>query len=354
MRRKDKGLASFRIPKKLEHGIPVQDSAGEPMSRWLRPWWIVAIVALGYMAIVVISSGGDPLALATIGTHFSEGDPDGTGGYDGQFSYINRSRPAERLAALRRACTSLPAHPLSPARPAVGLWPGALGALWSGLGERGYPCSRDLFYGGNAPSLQNESLVRHHLWPVRRPAYVHPAAGRRVAGPRLGPGGHPGLRTRALALGVGVPCILWQAALWAWLGSPGLGSGGSGATNWEIIPFRGLWSVGAIDIRALVLLALVMVPLTVIPTLLSLWATGRALWRGRRHPFTSMLLPNALTMVFLPQSTYREPLAMLRLSTGLVSATILYGAAKRSKRILNYTLLWLASLVSLTKEGPVQ
>jgi hypothetical protein len=32
-------------------------------------------------------------------------------------------------------------------------------------------------------------------------------------------------------------------------------------------------------------------------------------------------------------------------------ATILYGAAKRSKRVLNYTLLWMASLVFLAKEG---
>ena len=88
-------------------------------------------------------------------------------------------------------------------------------------------------------------------------------------------------------------------------------------------------------------------------TLLSLWASGRDLWRGRWHPFTTMLLANALAMVFLPQSTYREFLAMLRLTTGLMATTILYGAARRSKRILNYTLLWLASLVFLAKEGPV-
>jgi hypothetical protein len=91
----------------------------------------------------------------------------------------------------------------------------------------------------------------------------------------------------------------------------------------------------------------------VIPSLLSLWATGRDLWKGRWHPFTTMLLANALVLLFLPQSTWREPLAMLRLTTGLVVTTINYGAYKHSKRILNYTLLWLASLVFLTKEGPV-
>jgi hypothetical protein len=66
-----------------------------------------------------------------------------------------------------------------------------------------------------------------------------------------------------------------------------------------------------------------------------------------------MLLANALILMFLPQSTFREPLAMLRLTIGLMASTILYGAARRSKRILNYTLFWLASLALLTKEGPV-
>jgi hypothetical protein len=111
--------------------------------------------------------------------------------------------------------------------------------------------------------------------------------------------------------------------------------------------------VGAIDLRALALLALIMVPLSVVPSLLALWAAGRDLWRGRWHPYTAMLLANAAVMLFLPQSSYREPLAMLRLTTGLVIGTILYGAARRSRRILGYTLLWLASLVFLTKEGPV-
>jgi hypothetical protein len=66
-----------------------------------------------------------------------------------------------------------------------------------------------------------------------------------------------------------------------------------------------------------------------------------------------MLLANAAIVMFLPQSTFREPLAVLRLTVGLMVSTILYGAVKRSKRILNYTLFWLASLAFLTKEGPV-
>jgi hypothetical protein len=58
-------------------------------------------------------------------------------------------------------------------------------------------------------------------------------------------------------------------------------------------------------------------------------------------------------MLFIPQSTPQELLGMLRLTTGLVVATINYGAYKRSRRILNYTLLWMASQALLTKEGPL-
>jgi hypothetical protein len=161
-----------------------------------------------------------------------------------------------------------------------------------------------------------------------------------------------GHRFAGLALGAGLPFLAWQLILWAWLGRPGLGSGGAGATAWELLPYRGLWSVGGVDMHALALLALVAVPLAVLPSLLSLWATGKELWQRHWHPMTTMLLANALILLFLPQSTWREPLAMLRLTTGLVVAAINFGAYKHSKRILNYTLLWLASLVFLTKEGP--
>jgi hypothetical protein len=57
------------------------------MRRCLQPWWVVGLVTLVYMTIVVASSGGDPLVLAKLGTRFAEGDPSGSEGYDGQFTY---------------------------------------------------------------------------------------------------------------------------------------------------------------------------------------------------------------------------------------------------------------------------
>jgi len=369
------------------------------MKRWLRPWQVVVVVAVVYMTIVVETQGGDPLTLAMLGTRFSEGDLNGSEGYDGQFVYYIARDPLEGwrycdvpayryqriLYPLLARALALGQERFLPyslillnlAALALGTW------LTETILER-YGMSRwyALTYGLYAGQLMAARLLlaeplAHALcqagilaaerdrwrWTglffalaaLTKETVLVFAAGyllylllqrrwRRLA---------------ELSVSVGLPFLIWQAVLWAWLGQPGLGSGGAGATGWEIVPFRGLWSVGAVNLRVLALLTVIIGPLTVIPCLLSLWVAGRDLARelrnrsGRLHPFSALLFTNALVMLFLPQSTYREPLAMLRLTTGLVVAAILYGACRRSPRILNYTLFWLASLVFLTKEGPV-
>ncbi len=363
------------------------------VQRWLRPWWIVAVVAVIYMTAITTSAGGDPLALARLGTRFSEGDPNGTEGYDGQFVYYIARDPLHGwqhcdIAAYRYQRILYPLLGRALAFGQQSLLPYSLAliniaalALGTWLTEQillQYRMSRwyALTYGLYAGQLMAAgSLLTEPLAHALCLAAVLTAERKRwrlavlffalgvltketilvfVAGYWVFLLARSQWRRAAgLMLGVGIPFLLWQAALWAWLGQPGLGSGGAGATSWEILPFRGLWSVGGIDLRVFALLSLVAVPLAVIPAILSLWVTCRDLIRGRWHPFTTMLLTNALVMLFLPQSTYREPFAVLRLTTGLVVAVILYGACRHSKRILNYTLFWLASLVFLTKEGPV-
>jgi hypothetical protein len=374
----------------------------DSVRNWLRPWWIVTLIAAVYLVLVVAAHGGDPMALATVGTRYSQGDPNGSEGYDGQFAYyIARDPlngwqqcdvPAYRyqriLYPLLARVLALGQENLIPyALPLINLIALGLGTWLTEQILVRYRMSRwyALTYGLYAGQLMSvrldlneplaHALIQAAILAAERARWSErsTADGSGVAWATLFfalaalakettlvyVGGYllfllarrHWKRLGGLALGVGLPFLAWQAVLWAWLGSLGVGSGGAGATGWELLPFRGLWSVGEIDLRVLGMLALVMVPLAVIPSLLSLWAAGRDLWRGKWHPFTTMLLANALATVFLPQSTFREYLAMLRLTTGLVTSTILYGAARRSKRILNYTLLWLASLVFLTKEG---
>lgn len=363
---------------------------------YVRPWMIVALATVVYMVAVVAAHGGDPLALATLGSRFSQRDPAGTEGYDGQFAYYIARDPLHAQQHLdvpayryQRILYPLLARALALGRedwlpytlPLINIVALAAGTFFTESVLRRYRMSRwyALTYGLYAGQLMsarldlNEPLA--HALVMAGILALEDSHGRRnliygtlffalaaltketaivfvggyllffLARRRWG-------ELAGMSLGVGLPFLAWQGLLWAWMGRPGLGSGGAGDTGWEILPFRGLWSVGQIDLRVLALLSLVIVPLAVIPTLLSLWAAGREIAGGRWHPFTAMLLANALVMLFLPQSTYREFLAMLRLTTGLVVAVILYGARKRSRRTLNYSLLWLASLVFLTKEGP--
>jgi len=64
-----------------------------------------------------------------------------------------------------------------------------------------------------------------------------------------------------------------------------------------------------------------------------------------------VLLAQAAILPFLPFSTWREPMAMARLATGLVAATLLYGALRRSRRVLVFSLAWLATLALLANES---
>src|SRR5262245_11107745 len=66
-----------------------------PMPRLrIRPWMVVTILCLLYVLFVVAQNNGDPRALVTIGNRFSNGEPEGTEGYDGQFVYYIARDPS--------------------------------------------------------------------------------------------------------------------------------------------------------------------------------------------------------------------------------------------------------------------
>jgi hypothetical protein len=91
--------------------------------------------------------------------------------------------------------------------------------------------------------------------------------------------------------------------------------------------------------------------LFIFPTLWALVTSVRDHVRGRLHPWATLLLAQAAVLPFLPFSTWREPLAMARLATGLVAATLLYGALRHSQRVLNFSVAWLATLALLINES---
>src|SRR3990172_591415 len=63
------------------------------------PAGVVLIAATLLVSATIAINGGDPLALARIGTRFSQGDLQGSEGYDGQFIYYIAINPDPQQVA---------------------------------------------------------------------------------------------------------------------------------------------------------------------------------------------------------------------------------------------------------------
>ncbi|RMF49888.1 MAG: hypothetical protein D6749_12015 [Chloroflexota bacterium] len=151
-------------------------------------------------------------------------------------------------------------------------------------------------------------------------------------------------RRAALLIGLGavVPFLAWQAFLWHWLGSLGIGSGGVGATPFEIVPYNGIWRIFGFGITPTAL-ALAAIPMLMgmLPSLWALWRSGRDLWRGKWTLYSLILFANAAIIPFTPRSTFAEPFGLARFLPALVFSTLLYAAHSRLRRPLRYSSLWL-------------
>jgi hypothetical protein len=162
------------------------------------------------------------------------------------------------------------------------------------------------------------------------------------------------LQRRAWKWGVvlgmgGLPFVAYQLLLWAWLGDFGLGSGGAGATPFSLIPLGGWLEIAQVKFAAFLVISLIVVPMSVLPAMAGTALSARDLLRGEKHPLLVSLLLNSLVILFLPNSTFREPVAMMRLTQGLMVSMLLYGGLSKSSRVLNYSFLWVVTNVLLLK-----
>ncbi len=355
----------------------------------IRPWLVVLLAAAGYIGLVM-ARGGGPMGLVLEGTRFSQGLPDGTEGYDGQFVYYIARDPLgaaphidapayryqrilypllARLAALGNPVlipwtlpllnllalavgTWLAEEMLAEAGASrwhaltVGLYAGQLLSVRVDLPE---PLALALALGGMRALSRRRVGVAAGLFALA--ALARETSLLFVAGCGaylwFGESRRRGATFVALAA---APFILYQIVLWRWLGSPGVGSGGADATPFEWLPFAGFLRIGGAGWRALALFSLILLPPVILPTLWGLASAGGDLLRGRHRPWTWALFANAAVIPFLPFSTFREPLAMLRFTVPLVACVVLYAAHRPSRRALRYSSLWLASLIFLLKD----
>lgn len=352
--------------------------------KFLRPWIVVTILSLIFVAVVIIRNNGDPLALVTIGTQFSQHDPNGTEGYDGQFNYFiirdpNTAAQYIDVPAYRFQRILLPALGLILSLGQEALIPWVLlviGIVSLAAGTailetllRQHNVSRwyALTYGltlGIFASVRlslSEPLAyalvlggillasrERWLWSAFLFALAALAKETTLAFPAAYALYLIFQRRWRIAIPFSIlsvaPFALWQLILYVRLGAFGIGSGGAKATHFEIIPFAGVARIitespPEVRLSVLLIFGALLLPFVLVPTL---WALYRC-WVDRRDwtIYTSILFVNAIIMPFVPFSTYREFLGILRFIVGLQIAIILYAGQKHNTRVLRNSTIWI-------------
>jgi hypothetical protein len=354
----------------------------------IRPWLVVTLLALIYCAAVILANDGDPLALVTIGTQFSAGDPAGTEGYDGQFNYYIARDPAAAapfidVPAYRFQRILLPGlgwalsfgnDALIPwVFLAVGLVSLAAGTavLENLLAQQGVSRWFALAYGLtigtfgavrlSLPEPLAYGLALGGIWLMTRNRWLWSAVLFALAAlaretTLLIPAAY-GLhllmqRRWRIAIPFGLitltPFVIWQIILYVHLGSFGVGSGGAKATSFEIIPFAGVLRIitevpAETRLSVLIIFGVLLLPFVIVPTLWGLMRAWQDWRRNRLDIYSLLLLAHAAIMLFVPFSTYREPLGILRFIVGLQIALILYAAQRHQTRALRLSTVWIVT-----------
>jgi hypothetical protein len=355
-------------------------------SRW-GPAVLVLAGAAGLVIVVLAGHEWDPMAFVRLGTRYGHGDPNGTVGYDGQFAYQIAVRPFgaapyldipayryQRILYPIAACVAGLGQPalipwtliaLNALALAVGTY--VMGALLASHGlSRWYAVTVGLF-AGQLVSLRldvNEPLAlacaalgirAFEAGRRRRGAFWLALAGLSKETALAFVGGYllyfllkrcwrDILETGFISLG---PFALWEVVLWLAFGQLGLRSGGQGATGFSLIPFGGLLAFKPDDTATLIGILVVLGPLVVLPSLALAVSLARTFLQGSFSPLAFALALHVVMMATLPFSTYVDLPGMLRLTSGLVVATVAWAAVARSRRPLNYSALWLGSLAFL-------
>ena len=357
-----------------------------------RPWFLSTLLCLIYaLAVILIRGNGDPLMLVTIGTDYSPADSIhaySAEGYDGQFVYYiardpSNAAPLIDVPAYRYQRILLPALGIVGSIGQDTLIPWALLAInllalaagiailehlliehkvsrWYAVG---YGLSLGVFGAARLSTTETlaYALVLGAIWLIRQERWLWGAVLLALAALAkettlvfVAAYGLYWLSQRkwSQTIVVGIiallPFAIWQVILFNWFGEFGVGSGGNLATSFELIPFMGVLRILTEGGAALFgFYVLLIAPFVLIPTLWGLrqcWLDFRA-WRssdtGRSWTLYSwLLLLNVGIMPFIPFSTYREPLGILRFIVGLQIAVILYAAQQRNMRVLRNSTIW--------------
>jgi hypothetical protein len=360
--------------------------------RRLSPTLVTILVAaLLLVGMLVISGRGDPLYLARLGSLYSQGDPQGTQGYDGQFVYYIARDPAPQQVApyldapayrYQRILLPLLARLLAFGNVALipwalillglaahasgtwaveqllvgwkihrryvylyGLWAGFLLALVVDLPE---PLAYGLVAGGFLALQHNRQFLGWILLGLA--LFAKEVTGLFVAALLLSY-----LVERRWKSVLGLTCVallpfgVFQLWLWQVFGQPGIGSGGAMATPFEWIPFMGLLRIASYSLVYLLGMLVVFGPTVIWPAVWGMWRSVKLWFTGEINMVVLSLFINGLAIAIMPFSTFREPGGVLRYACGLVLAVLLVAGRYRYLKVLNYCAFWLVLNVFIFK-----
>jgi hypothetical protein len=353
------------------------------------PVGIVLLILIGFVLYRLSINGWDPVGLAELGTRYQIGEIDGSEGYDGQFAYYIASNlnpdevstqldvPAYRYqrilypllarllaigqqewipwslillnicslilgtAILCKFLTSLQ----TPVRYSLifGLWAGLLIGVGTDLYE---PMAYALVVAALYAHYQKKQGLSSLLLTLSflTKETVIPFWSAIVLATILQ---KKGLRNIFISILPGILYALWQIWLFLEFDSFGLVSGGAMATSFEWIPYGGFFRIGTVEMKVLALFIVLFGPTILLPNLWGTVVSSIKLLRGFQGVENWALLINTLLITFLPFSTFREPLGLLRVSTGMVLATIIFSACHKLRRPLNFGMFWISFLILL-------
>jgi hypothetical protein len=352
----------------------------------LWPALLVLLVSLVFVAWRLWLYQGDPVAIAEIGTRYAALDPDGTEGYDGQFSTYIALDPNPRTVAphldvpayrYQRILYPLLARLIGLGNPDWIPWSliivnlithaGATYLLAVLLSRLGVAPAYALIYGLWVGLISGVGLNLHEplAYGLVVLAFVFRNQRRYVLmAVALGLALFAKESTLVFWLAVLITDItdrkdshgilalfvggllfgVWQIWLWNMFGSPGIGSGGEMATPFEVVPFMGFMRIGLVDLKVFGLYMLIFGPTVIFPAVYALIQSIKLFQTQQNIDYAWSTALNSAVIVLLPFSTAREPLGLVRIFTGVLLSFVLLNASIRNRRNLNYAYFWIAML----------
>jgi hypothetical protein len=279
----------------------------------LNPASTTLVVVLLLITWVIAQERWDPMSLVRVGTRFSELDPNGTDGYDGQFVYyIARELNPEKvspyidnppyryqrilLPVLGRALSFGDLALIPWTLPAIGIishvlgtwmimkileefrinpWYALIYGLWSGFLlairlDLPEPLAYALVIGAVTANRGHRPALSWFLFGLaifaKEVTFIF----------ALSQLGYDLWKRRyrhviGLVIIAIIPYLLFQIWLWSVFGSPGIGSGGAMATPFEFIPFMGFLRIADFSLLLMFAFLVVFGPSIFFPAVWGVW-----------------------------------------------------------------------------------